>query len=230
MILVDHEIRALQRDVGIVSPWSDELVQPASLDLRLGREFRVSRRHVAVTLDMGAMPDPDEYQERVVVTVGGFVIHPGDFVLACTWETIHVPVTHAMQLCGKSSIARMGVVPHVEAGWFDPGWQGVGTLEIANLGNRPVVLRPGLPFCQAKWFKLSSRPERGYGGRYQHDTTVSGSRYGLRADDPPDEPGPTGGVREPRRPRPQGPGGVTRASSASAQTWFSVRPIEISEE
>lgn len=119
---------------------------------------------------------------QIINPDGFFVIQPGEFVLGSTFEHITVPSNLAMQLCGKSSLARIGLLPHVEAGWFDPGWKGIGTLEIVNLGPSPIILRPGLKICQSKWMRLSNPPTILYGderagSHYQGGERAEGSRY-----------------------------------------------------
>lgn len=211
MILVDHELRA--RGPELLDPWDSGMVQPASIDLLLGRNFRMFRRRTLASIDLAKIPDADETSEAVSVPLyvrtcgmcggsgidddlrnvcsrcggtcqsrheeGRFVIHPGEMVLGSTLERITVPLDLGMQLTGKSSLARVGLIPHVEAGWFDPGWEGVGTLEIANLGATPIILRPGLKICQSRWMRLSSPPAHAYGSaqagsHYQGGNTAEG--------------------------------------------------------
>lgn len=178
MILTDRELRA--RGPELLDPFDPAAVQPASIDLRLGESFRVFRRHARSHIDLVGVPDADEISEAIEAKY--LVVHPGEMVLGSTAERITVPGDLIMQLVGKSSLARLGLLPHVEAGFFDPGWDGVGTLEIANLGATPVVLRAGRWICQSRWMRVTEPPERLYGDRalrshYQHSERAEGSRY-----------------------------------------------------
>lgn len=197
MILPDKILRArchqegyhLDRRPGdppLVEPYDPSLVRPASIDMRLGTSFRVSRTDKLMAIDLADVPPPDLISEPVGVEPDGyFVIHPGEFVLASTLETINVPRDLAMYLDGRSSLARLGLLAHITAGYFDPGFSGVGTLEFVNLNKVPIMLRPGQIVCQSRWMKLQAPPENDYStqyaglpGRYQGDTEAVGSRHG----------------------------------------------------
>jgi dCTP deaminase len=180
MILPDHELRRIA-EAGAVDPYDPEMVQPASIDLRLGTSFRVYDRNSVTAIDLGDPPDGDAIMTEVRVDEGDpFVLHPGEFALGSTWERITVPVDLAMYIDGKSSLGRYALAVHITAGYFDPGFSGVGTLELANFAPVPIVLRPGLPICQSRWMRLASPPDRAYEGRYQGDTGAAPSRYGRR--------------------------------------------------
>lgn len=197
MILTDRQLRQLGPE--LLDPFTPDAVQPASIDLRLGTSFRVFNRATVPHVDLASVPPADlittAVDTELYMDVDGvvvdqnacMVIHPGQLVLGSTLERITVPPGLAMQLVGKSSLARLGLLPHVEAGWFDPGWEGVGTLEIVNLGAAPVILRPGLWICQSRWMHVDEYPEHLYGdaalgSHYQHSTGAEGSRYeGARA-------------------------------------------------
>lgn len=149
MILSDQNIKvALTRDTIEVTPEpTDEQIQPASLDVRLGREvYRID--------DDRRVKSP---QHR---------LQPGDRYLGHTKETIDLPNDIAAQLAGRSSIGRQGVIVHKTAGWIDPGFTGEITLELMNLGNEPVDLREGERVAQLVFFVLDA-PSSGYDGSYQ---------------------------------------------------------------
>jgi dCTP deaminase len=83
-----------------------------------------------------------------------------------------------MVLDGKSSVGRLFLAAHVTAGYFDPGWHGIGTLELVNLSSVAITLRPGRLICQSRWMTLTERCARPYRGRYQDADRAQGSRYG----------------------------------------------------
>jgi dCTP deaminase len=168
------------------------MINPASIDLRLGTTFRVPKKHRVGTIDLAAVPDADETSELVVVPLyyhdgpgdgskdpgRGFIIHPGEFVLGSTLEYLRIPEDISMVIDGKSSIGRLGLAVHVTAGFFDPGFHGIGTLEMVNLSPYPIILRPGMRICQSRWMRMERPPAIPYQGRYQGDTAATGSRYG----------------------------------------------------
>jgi dCTP deaminase len=110
-----------------------------------------------------------------------FILHPGEFVLASTYEVITLPDDIAGRLEGKSSLGRLGLLTHSTAGFIDPGFSGHITLELSNVANLPVKLFPGMKIGQLCLIKLSSPAEHPYGSekygsRYQGQRGPTASR------------------------------------------------------
>jgi dCTP deaminase len=173
--LPDRQIRALGRSLGLLTPFREEHVQPASIDLCLGDEFIVYEPHGQMYVDLD---NPiDESAKKVKAPPDrGFMLQPKQFILGVTEEVVNLPNDIVARLEGKSSIGRLGIMIHVTAGFIDPGFHGPITLEICNLRDIPVVLRPGLPFCQLSFQFLSSPCAKPYNGRYQDATGVEPSK------------------------------------------------------
>ncbi|MDY0815765.1 dCTP deaminase [Kitasatospora purpeofusca] len=171
MLLSDKDIRA-EIDNGrvVIDPFDPAMVQPSSIDVRLDRFFRVFENHRYPHID------PSEEQPdltRLVEPEGedAFILHPGEFVLASTYEVITLPDDVASRLEGKSSLGRLGLLTHSTAGFIDPGFSGHVTLELSNVATLPIKLYPGMKIGQLCLFRLSSPSEHPYGSeRY-------GSRY-----------------------------------------------------
>jgi len=164
-----------------IDPWDPELLQPASVDLRLGDSFRVFHNHRASAIDL--REPPVNLTEEVLVAAGeSFVIHPGEFCLGRTLEWIELPADVVARIEGKSSLGRLGLIVHATAGFCDPGWQGTLTLELNNLTRVPIKLYPGLPIAQLSFMALD-RPARrpygspGLGSHYQGQRAATESRY-----------------------------------------------------
>ena len=100
-----------------------------------------------------------------------FVLHPGEFVLGSTLESVALPDDLAGRLEGKSSLGRLGLLTHSTAGFIDPGFTGHITLELSNVANLPITLWPGMKIGQLCLFRLSSPAEHPYG------SAGVGSRY-----------------------------------------------------
>ncbi|MGI9197384.1 MAG: dCTP deaminase, partial [Candidatus Nanopelagicales bacterium] len=100
-----------------------------------------------------------------------FILHPGEFVLASTYEVVTLPDDIAGRLEGKSSLGRLGLLTHSTAGFIDPGFSGHVTLELSNVATLPIKLWPGMKIGQLCLFRLSSPAEHPYG------SSVYGSRY-----------------------------------------------------
>ncbi len=86
---------------------------------------------------------PPEYLERYFIPYGdSFVLHPGELVLAPTFESVKLPRNLVGYLDGRHSLARLGVPVHVTAGAIDPGFTGTLIAELLNVGRVPVNLYP----------------------------------------------------------------------------------------
>ena len=176
-----------------IDPWDEGLVQPASVDLRLGDSFRVFHNHRVAAIDL--RDPPGNLTEEVVVPDGeSFVIHPGEFCLGRTLEWVELPDDIVARIEGKSSLGRLGLIVHATAGFCDPGWKGTLTLELNNLTRIPIKLYPGLEIAQLSFMALDRPARRPYGSpdlgsHYQGQRAATASRY--RAPSVPDA-GPIG--------------------------------------
>jgi dCTP deaminase len=181
-VLSDGTIRRLVDEgrVGI-DPWDPAMLQPASLDLKLGASFRVFHNHRLPAIDL-AQP-PQGVTEHVRLAEGeSFVIHPGEFVLGTTVERVQMPDDLVARIEGKSSLGRLGLIVHATAGFVDPGFGGTLTLEITNLTRVPIVLWPGKPIAQLSFMALDRPAERPYGhpelgSHYHGQGDATESRY-----------------------------------------------------
>jgi dCTP deaminase len=164
-----------------IDPWDADLVQPASVDLRLGDSFRVFHNHRATAIDLRR--PPENLTEEVVVPEGeSFVIHPGEFCLGRTLEWVELPDDIVARIEGKSSLGRLGLIVHATAGFCDPGWKGTLTLELNNLTRVPIILHPGLEIAQLSFMMLDLPAQRPYGSpelgsHYQGQREATASRY-----------------------------------------------------
>lgn len=171
MLLSDRDIRAelAAGRVGL-DPFDEAMVQPSSIDVRLDRFFRVFENHKYPVID----PSVDQPELTRLVEPQGdepFVLHPGEFVLASTFEVVSLPDDVAGRLEGKSSLGRLGLLTHSTAGFIDPGFTGHVTLELSNVATLPIMLWPGMKIGQLCLFRLSSPAQRPYG------SGATGSRY-----------------------------------------------------
>ncbi|EWS81022.1 dCTP deaminase [Brachybacterium phenoliresistens] len=163
MLLSDRDIRAeIDGDRVRLDPYDEAMIQPASVDVRIDRYFRLFDNH------RYAMIDPAEHQESLTRVVAvdpdePYMLHPGEFVLASTYEQVTLPEDIAARLEGKSSLGRLGLLTHSTAGFIDPGFSGHITLELSNMATLPVALWPGMKIGQLCFFRLSSPSERPYG-------------------------------------------------------------------
>jgi dCTP deaminase len=159
----DVDIReALTLGSIIVNPYDSKLLQPASIDVRLDRHFRIFDNYKYSEID----PSKDQTDLTRLVSVdpeGSFVLHPGSFVLASTYETVALSDEIASRFEGKSSLGRLGLITHVTAGFIDPGFSGNITLELANVAHLPIRLYPGMKIGQLCFFGLKTPASAAYG-------------------------------------------------------------------
>jgi dCTP deaminase len=181
-VLSDGTIRRLVEEQRIkIEPWDPSMVQPASVDLKLGTSFRVFHNHRLPAIDL-AQPPTGVTEHVQIGADGSFVIHPGEFVLGTTVEWVELPDDVVARIEGKSSLGRLGLIVHATAGFVDPGFRGTLTLEITNLTRVPIVLWPGKPIAQLSFMTLDRPAERPYGhpelgSHYHGQVEATESRY-----------------------------------------------------
>ena len=171
MLLSDRDIRSeIEAGRVGVEPYEAKMIQPSSIDVRLDKFFRVFENHKYEVIDP-SLEQPELTREIEVKSNEHFILHPGEFVLASTYEVVTLPDDIAGRLEGKSSLGRLGLLTHSTAGFIDPGFSGHITLELSNVANLPVKLFPGMKIGQLCLIKLSSSAEHPYG------SALYGSRY-----------------------------------------------------
>ena len=171
MLISDRDIRAeLDSQRIVLDPFQPDMIQPSSVDVRLDRFFRLFDNHKYAHIDP-ELEQPDLTRLVEVDPEEPFVLHPGEFVLGSTYETVTLPHDIAARLEGKSSLGRLGLLTHSTAGFIDPGFSGHVTLELSNMATLPIMLWPGSKIGQLCFFRLSSPAEHPYG------SGVYGNRY-----------------------------------------------------
>lgn len=163
MIYTDEDIKKLRSEGKInIEPWYEDAVQPASVDLHLDDNFLMfdNVNHALIDLKKGV----NDLMRKVVISdEEPLIVHPGEFVLGTTIEKVTLGPDVIGRLEGKSSLGRIGLVVHVTAGFFDPGFSGQCTLEITNLNNMPIALYKGMKICQFSFCMATSPAKRPYG-------------------------------------------------------------------
>ena len=181
MLLSDRDIRReVQADRVVIEPFDEAMVQPSSVDVRLDKFFRVFENHRYPHIDPSE-EQPELTREVQPQSGEPFILHPGEFVLASTYEVITLPDDVAGRLEGKSSLGRLGLLTHSTAGFIDPGFSGHVTLELSNVATLPIMLWPGMKIGQLCFIKLASPAENpygsaAYGSHYQGQRGPTASR------------------------------------------------------
>jgi|TARA_B100000029_G_scaffold137809_1_gene132720 dCTP deaminase len=181
IMLSDIDIKkALEEKWIEVSPLDKDFIQPSSIDLKVGYEFRVFENHKYSHIDPKA--EQEDLTTLVTATVEEpFVLHPGEFVLGTTFEKVTLSNKVVARLEGKSSLGRIGLLIHSTAGFVDPGFSGYLTLELSNVANLPIMIYPEMKIGQISFYYLNSPSEseygsENYGSKYQGQEGPTPSR------------------------------------------------------
>ena len=163
VILSDRTIRdAIESGRIVIDPFDPAKVQPSSVDLTLDRFFRVFRNHTRGVIDVKERMD-DLTEEVEIAPDGVFLLHPGEFVLGATAESVTLPADLVGRIEGKSSLGRLGLLIHTTAGFVDAGFQGYLTLELSNVATLPITLYPGMKIGQISFLQMTSPADVPYG-------------------------------------------------------------------
>ena len=182
MVLSDRTIKEAIAGGRIrIDPLDPADIQPASVDVHLDRRllaFRNARRpYIDVREDVSDLTDMVEIEDDVP-----YILHPGEFVLGSTLESITLSDDIVARLEGKSSLGRIGLLIHSTAGYVDPGWSGNLTLELSNVARLPITLYFGMKIGQISFLTLTAPAENVYGSpvlgsKYQGQTEPTASRF-----------------------------------------------------
>lgn len=174
MFLSDKDIHNLVKKGKItLEPFNQKQLQPASYDIKLGNNFIVNDAHSTQAIDpvKGIYP---KTQNIEVKDGEEFVLHPGVSILGYSKEKFGSD-QYLIEVNGKSSLARIGLIVHNSASIVNPGHYLNIALELCNLNNVPIVLRPGMEIAQLTFSTISSLTKKSYRqtGRYNGNNFAS---------------------------------------------------------
>ncbi len=178
MILVDWQIKdRINRGFIEVDPYDEHLIQPNSLDIRLGDHFIWYEQGDEIIDPYSNVSVKSNTRE---IKADSIVLEPGKFLLAETYEVIRLPDNVVASIEGKSSIARLGVELHQTGGWIDAGFRGSITLEMCNVNQRPVRVYAMMPIGQIVFY-TTERAEKPYNlkadAKYMDQRQATLSKY-----------------------------------------------------
>jgi dCTP deaminase len=170
----------------VVSPiLSADQIGASSVDLRMGTVVLVARAGAQSHVDPSAyrkgMNKPEDHDsirakqqkhERFDIPFGqSFLLHPGSLALVPTLEWILLPYDIQGMVTARSSWAREGL-NIATATIVNPGYRGIVTLELANFGEIPIMLYPGLRLAQIAFNDLRCVDE-------ELDKKTAGSQFDM---------------------------------------------------
>jgi dCTP deaminase len=170
MIISDETLKRMMAEGAIaVEPIEPYQLQPASIDLGLGRSFLKVDENTLESLSL------DSEMPYVSIEKDEIILPPHTFLLATTVEFVRLPANVTAFVEGRSSIGRMGLFIQ-NAGWVDPGFEGTITLELFNANRLPIRLQAGRRICQIVFAFMDQETRRPYAGKYQGQRGTVGSR------------------------------------------------------
>ena len=176
MILSDKTIKKMLAEKTLeISPLEEIQIQPASVDIRLGRTFSIVEDSSSGIITM------DNKISYKTIETDTYLLLPGQFVLATTMEYFHLPDNLTAFVEGRSSLGRMGLFIQ-NAGWVDPGFEGEITLELFNANRCAIELKSGRRVGQLVFAKMDETALNPYRGKYQGQRGATGSRISLDKD------------------------------------------------
>lgn len=161
----------------LVAPYDVANINPASIDLRLGTSYRLPHPGWGMHYTGRKVSPNVQWGDECTMPADGFELQPGEFILCCSLETVHIPTDAIAFLYSKSSTGRKGL-EHLHAGLGDPGFNGQWTWEFFNVASWPILLTPGERLMQMVVQDLCAPAARDYSqtGRYQNQTGATPAR------------------------------------------------------
>ncbi len=171
MILGDVAISSIIKKGYVQGENLEQLINPASLNIRLGDTFLIPKSNQTIMLGESVeyerfRTDRNPNKARAIM--------PGQFILGTTLERLELPNNLSAFVQGRSSIGRIGLTIQ-NAGFVDPGFHGHITLELINDSPNPIFLIPGYPVGQLVFFE-TSEVQNPYNGKYNGQIEATGSR------------------------------------------------------
>ena len=149
-VLSDEQIfrKLMDKEITIHPILDAKQIQGAKIDLRLDNIVYLIKHFEQPYYDPRLCEQQVDYGENRYIPFckaadnKGFILQPGDFAIAPLFERVRLPKNIIGRLDGRSSLGRLGLIVHATAGGIDPGYAGVITCELSNLGKVPVALHP----------------------------------------------------------------------------------------
>lgn len=143
-----------------------------TVDIRLGNKFRTFNYKKNSFIDLGINKKNINNSLKTIMNKeitlykkDSFLLHPGELVLAITFESFIIPRNLVGWLDGRSSLARLGLMIHVTSHRIDPGWNGAIVLECYNASKITLALRPGMFICALSFELIYGQVKRPYNNR-----------------------------------------------------------------
>lgn len=180
MILSDKTIKEYlaNEKIKVIPDCDPRDIRPAGIRLHLGADllFPVEDQRV----DLDAMEDVKF--DRIRIADSGYVLRPGQFVLASTLEKFQVARNIVSHVDGRSTVARLGLTIHCTSGIIDGNFDEPRSivLEMKNEGPFELVMRPKTAVAMLSFTLLSTDIEQAPQTPYRNQVGVGGLNLGER--------------------------------------------------
>jgi dCTP deaminase len=166
MLMNSDQIKeAIKEDLLTIDEFSEECLQPASYNFRLGNEVITSSRR-----------DKEDPSRR-----GLFTIPAGDFALVKTFERVRLSARVAGHIGLRSHYTKKGL--DILAGpQIDPGFNGYLVVGLTNLSPRDITIPYKEEFCTVEFYEFTEPVSNPYDGEYQGQTGIMGKDLELLVD------------------------------------------------
>ena len=154
-----------------ISDFSTDKLNPNSYNISTGSIIKMYRNITCIDLK-----NPETYQDTYTIDLGedGVVLRPGHLYLIPTKEIIKAD-KYIPMITGRSSIGRLGISVHQEAGFGDIGYMGVWTMQLKV--TYPTKIYPNLPIAQVYFLTSCGRVATIYRGKYQGSIDAVSSKW-----------------------------------------------------
>jgi deoxycytidine triphosphate deaminase len=128
----------------------DKQIEEGSINLRLGTKFIITKRteHGVITPPHLSASLIRKFQTKLHYRFGQkLLLHPGQLILASTFEFIGLPDNISAYVLSRSRYGRIGLMV-ATATYVHPNWKGTLTLELFNYGDAPIELECGAAIAQ----------------------------------------------------------------------------------
>lgn len=173
-ILSDQDIFRLIGEKKLkISPLLVDQVQPASVDLRLGKKGKIIKSGSA---DLRNFAENSIIWEEIDLE-NGFILEPNAYLQAWTLEELELPININAKIFGKNSLLIVGL--NVNTAFINPSFKGKMCLAIKNWTSIPLTIGYGMEICQVEFSTLAQTPTRGYREVSSHQIPLNDPVFSL---------------------------------------------------
>lgn len=166
MFFVDRDIRKLLEEHQIIILSTDrehpfdasKQIGAGTIDLRLSNHIKKYKRDVG-TIDLIRKDMTEAFE---IADDEEIIVQPQEIILATTLEVVILPANIAGLIMGRSSIARLGLIVHATQEYMSPGMEQLVALQLVNVTNHSIKIKPFIAICQIMLLSGSSKAEVPY--------------------------------------------------------------------